>query len=48
MTVEEIGSGGGRDVERTYRLADRVYTDSMAFAMAARFGVTDVIVTRAT
>jgi len=47
MTVEETGGGGGGDVEWTYRLVDRICTDSMAFAMAARFGVTDVIVARA-
>jgi len=48
MTVEETGGGGGGDVEWTYRLVDRVCTDSMAFVTAARFGVPDAIVARAT
>jgi len=48
IAVEEIDGGGGGDVEWTYRLVDRVYTDSMVFVTAARFGVTDAIVARAT
>jgi len=48
IAVEEIDGGGGGDVECTYRLVDRVYTDSMVFVTAARFGVTDAIVARAT
>ena len=48
MAVENTCGDHGGDVEWTYRLVDEVCTDSMAFVTAARFGVPDAIVARAT